>query len=102
MATEVTEAIVTNIWLEPKIIIPAISVVLASAIVPILLHWLKGKRERKNKLLCLLTKLSIIKNVLTGHWFMKSFEPEFPVFPMIVPPALSLLSFVNRQINYWT
>jgi len=56
MTTDVTETLVVNAWLDPKIIIPAISVVLASVIVPILLHWLKGKRERENKLLEVRTK----------------------------------------------
>lgn len=36
-------------WIDPKIIVPAICVVLASVIVPILLHILKGKRERSDK-----------------------------------------------------
>lgn len=56
MTTEVTETIVTNMWLDPKLIIPAVCVIIASVIVPILLHWLKGKRERDVKLLDIRTK----------------------------------------------
>jgi len=56
MTTEVTETVITNMWLDPKLIIPAICVLLASVIVPILLHWLKGKREREAKLLDIRTK----------------------------------------------
>lgn len=41
----------TPTWLEPNIIVPAISVGLASVIIPLLLHYLKGKRERADKLL---------------------------------------------------
>ncbi len=43
-------------WLDPKLIVPAIGVVLASVIVPILLHILKGIRERQDKLLEIRTK----------------------------------------------
>uniref|UniRef100_B3EK46 Uncharacterized protein n=1 Tax=Chlorobium phaeobacteroides (strain BS1) TaxID=331678 RepID=B3EK46_CHLPB len=43
-------------WLDPKLIVPAIGVVLASVIVPILLHTLKGRREREDKLLEIRTK----------------------------------------------
>lgn len=37
-------------WTDPKLIIPAVCVVLASVIVPILLHHLKGRRERNDKI----------------------------------------------------
>jgi hypothetical protein len=53
---EVTQAITAADWLDPKLIIPAIGVVLASVIVPILLHTLKGRRERKDKILEIRTK----------------------------------------------
>lgn len=32
-------------WLTPSIIVPAISVLVASVVVPLLLHWLRGRRE---------------------------------------------------------
>ena len=44
-------------WLEPKIVVSAVCVVLASVIVPILLHYLKGRREREEKLLEIRTKV---------------------------------------------
>ncbi|WP_147269527.1 hypothetical protein [Prosthecochloris sp. ZM] len=56
MAEEVTQAITASAWLDPKLIVPAIGVVLASVIVPILLHILKGRREREDKLLEIRTK----------------------------------------------
>lgn len=37
-------------WLDPKIVVPAIGVILASVIVPLLLHYLKAKRERDDKI----------------------------------------------------
>jgi hypothetical protein len=37
-------------WTDPKLIIPAICVILASVIVPIFLHHLKGRRERNDKI----------------------------------------------------
>ncbi|MBV1907812.1 MAG: hypothetical protein KUG78_00730 [Kangiellaceae bacterium] len=39
-----------SVWVDPKLIIPAVCVVLASVIVPILLHHLKGRRERSEKI----------------------------------------------------
>ncbi|NOY71130.1 MAG: hypothetical protein GXP14_01940 [Gammaproteobacteria bacterium] len=51
-----TEGIVTSMWSDPKLIIPAISVLIASVIVPVLIHWLKGKREYNQKLLDIRTK----------------------------------------------
>ncbi|MHC4587695.1 MAG: hypothetical protein ACYS3N_24505 [Planctomycetota bacterium] len=51
-----SETIAIAAWLDPKIVIPAVCVVLASVIVPILLHYLKGKREREEKLLEIRTK----------------------------------------------
>ncbi|MDW7643906.1 MAG: hypothetical protein SCI25_02585 [Desulfuromonadales bacterium] len=56
MAEEVSQAMTASAWLDPKLIIPAIGVVLASVIVPILLHILKGRREREDKLLEIRTK----------------------------------------------
>lgn len=44
-------------WLSPKLVIPAVGVLLASVIVPILLHVLKEKREKKNKILEIRTKV---------------------------------------------
>lgn len=51
-----SETVIIASWLDPKIIVPAGCVVLASVIVPILLHFLKGKREREEKLLEIRTK----------------------------------------------
>lgn len=45
------------VWLDPKIVVPAIGLVLASVIVPILLHYLKSKREREYKILEIRTKV---------------------------------------------
>ncbi len=50
-------ATVTNTaWLDPNIVVPAVCIVLASVIVPILIHYLKGKREREQKKLEIRTK----------------------------------------------
>ena len=57
MAVDVTEAATFAAWLDPKIVVPAIGVVLASVIVPILLHILKAKREREDKILEIRTKV---------------------------------------------
>jgi hypothetical protein len=51
-----SESVAIAAWLDPKIVIPAVCVVLASVIVPLLLHYLKGKRERAEKLLEIRTK----------------------------------------------
>lgn len=40
----------SSTWLTPAVIVPAISVLVASVIVPLLLHWLKGRRERTAKI----------------------------------------------------
>lgn len=48
--------LVSSNWLDPKIVVPLICVVLASVIVPILLHYLKGRRERANSIIELRTK----------------------------------------------
>jgi hypothetical protein len=53
----VLEAASLVAWLDPKIVVPAIGVVLASVIVPILLHYLKAKREREDKILEIRTKV---------------------------------------------
>ena len=57
MDLDVTEAMVLAAWLNPKIVVPAIGVVLASVIVPILLHILKAKKEREYKILEIRTKV---------------------------------------------
>lgn len=59
MTEEVTQALTVSAWLDPKLIVPVIGVVLASVIVPILLHILKGRREREDKLLEIRTKAYI-------------------------------------------
>jgi hypothetical protein len=51
-----SESVTITSWLDPKIIVPAGCVVMASVIVPILLHFLKGRREREAKLLEIRTK----------------------------------------------
>jgi hypothetical protein len=43
-------------WLDPKLVVTAMSVVTASIIAPLLLHWLKGRRERADKILDIRTK----------------------------------------------
>lgn len=50
------EIVVVSSWLDPKILVPAICVILASVIVPILIHILKGRREREDKILEIRTK----------------------------------------------
>lgn len=57
MSSEVVQAIVVNPWLDPKILAPAISVMIASVFVPILLHFLKAKRERNDRILDVRTKI---------------------------------------------
>jgi len=56
MATEAVETISQCSWLDPKIIVPVVSVLIASVVIPLLLHWLKGRRERADKILELRTK----------------------------------------------
>lgn len=51
MASVENQASLLSTWLEPNIIVPALSVVLASVIIPLFLHYLKGKRDRKNTIL---------------------------------------------------
>ena len=41
---------VENTWLTPSVIVPAISILIASVIVPLLLHWLRGEREQKARI----------------------------------------------------
>jgi len=51
MAGEAAATVAATItWLTPTVIIPAVTVIVASVIIPLLLHWLKGKRERANKI----------------------------------------------------
>ncbi len=57
MAVDVSETATLAAWLDPKIVVPAIGVVLASVIVPILLHILKVKREREDKILEIRTRV---------------------------------------------
>lgn len=57
MEQGVLEAASLVAWLDPKIVVPAIGVVLASVIVPILLHYLKAKREREDKIFEIRTKV---------------------------------------------
>ena len=56
MASNTIELASTTAWLDPKIIIPAICVIIASVVIPLLLHVLKGKRERADKILEIRTK----------------------------------------------
>ena len=54
----VTEEIVKNSsWLTPEIVVPAVCVIIASVVIPLLLHYLKGKRERDDKILEIRTKV---------------------------------------------
>ncbi len=57
MEQGVVEATSMAVWLDPKIVVPAVSVVLASVIVPILLHYSKAKREREDKVFEIRTKV---------------------------------------------
>ncbi|WP_421346102.1 hypothetical protein [Aeromonas veronii] len=57
MGVDVTEAATLAAWFDPKIVVPAIGVVLASVIVPILLHILKEKRAREDKILEIRTEV---------------------------------------------
>lgn len=56
MASDAIELVSTTTWLDPKIIVPAICVVIASVVIPLLLHVLKGKREKSDKILEIRTK----------------------------------------------
>lgn len=44
-------------WFSPALVIPAIGLLLASVVVPLLLHYLKGRRDKKNKILEIRTKV---------------------------------------------
>ncbi|MGL6277446.1 hypothetical protein ACSZME_19065 [Aeromonas dhakensis] len=57
MGVDVPEAATLAAWFDPKIVVPAIGVVLASVIVPIFLHILKEKREREDKILEIRTEV---------------------------------------------
>lgn len=57
MESDVLEAASLAAWLAPRIVVPAIGVILASVIVPVLLHYLKAKREREDKILDIRTKV---------------------------------------------
>ena len=56
MASEAIEIASTSAWLAPKVIVPAICVIIASVLIPLILHVLKGKRERADKILEIRTK----------------------------------------------
>lgn len=54
----VTEEIAKNSsWLTPEIVVPAVCVIVASAVISLLLHYLKGRRERDDKILEIRTKV---------------------------------------------
>ncbi|MGP9833898.1 hypothetical protein [Marinobacter sp. NSM] len=57
MEQGVVEATSMAVWLDPKIVVPAVSVVLASVIMPVLLHYSKAKREREDKVFEIRTKV---------------------------------------------
>jgi hypothetical protein len=57
VSSEVVKEIALNAWFEPKVIVPAVCVILASVLIPILLHYLKGKREREDRILEIRTKV---------------------------------------------
>ncbi len=44
-------------WFSPALVIPAIGLLLASVVVPLLLHYLKGRRDKKDKMLEIRTKV---------------------------------------------
>ncbi|APR66590.1 hypothetical protein CN03_06355 [Thalassolituus oleivorans] len=44
-------------WFSPALIIPAIGLLLASVVVPLLLHYLKGRRDKKDKIFEIRTKV---------------------------------------------
>lgn len=44
-------------WFSPSLVIPAIGLLLASVVVPILLHYLKGRRDKEEKILEIRTKV---------------------------------------------
>lgn len=56
MTSEVIEIATTSVWLVPKVIVPVLCMIIASALIPLLLHVLKGKRERADKILEIRTK----------------------------------------------
>lgn len=51
MSADVVQAVVSNPWFEPKVLAPAISVLVSAVIVPFALHFLKAKRERADRIL---------------------------------------------------
>jgi DNA-directed RNA polymerase alpha subunit len=58
----VTKEVVVNTselaaWFSPSLVIPAIGLLLASVVVPILLHYLKGRRDKEEKILEIRTKV---------------------------------------------
>lgn len=56
MASDTIELVSTTTWLTPTIIVPVICVIIASVVAPLLLHLLKGKREKSDKILEIRTK----------------------------------------------
>ncbi|HIE9325638.1 TPA: hypothetical protein ACXP4S_002275 [Klebsiella variicola subsp. variicola] len=57
MANDILETACNTLWLDPKLVIPAITAVLASVIVPILIHHTKARRELRYKTLDIRTKV---------------------------------------------
>jgi hypothetical protein len=45
-----TTVAATSTWLTPTVFVSAVTVLVASVIIPLLLHWLKGRRERADKI----------------------------------------------------
>ena len=50
MASEIAPNATTEIWWVTKVVVPLVSVAVASVIIPLLLHKLKYKREREERL----------------------------------------------------
>ncbi|EOB3584800.1 hypothetical protein ACHELK_004447 [Vibrio vulnificus] len=57
MSADVVQTVVSNPWFEPKVLAPAISVLVSAVIVPFALHFLKAKRERADRILEIRTKV---------------------------------------------
>lgn len=53
----VVEALPCAEWLTPEVVVSAIGLLLASVVVPLLLHYLKGRRDEKSKILEVRTKI---------------------------------------------
>lgn len=57
MASVTDEITKNSSWLTPEIVVPAVCVIIASVIIPLLLHYLKVRRERSEKILEIRTKV---------------------------------------------